>query len=233
MLPAGVHPSHWLSRFGEAGIVLPVALALALWWIVATRSARPASAWLAPLGVAVLITTASKVALIGWGIGSATLDFTGFSGHAMFAAVIYPMLAQALTAHWREAGRRRDALLALGAAYAFAALIAVSRVRVGAHSVSEAAAGFALGALASASALWIAGHTRQRLPALWAGLGLAAWFGVMPIQATPSQTHGMVTRLALELSGHELPFRREDLHRAAGSWRPALSGAAIAADPQR
>jgi len=217
MLLAGVHPSHWLTRFGEAGIVLPVAAALALWLVVATRSARPASAWLAPLGVAVLVTTASKIAFIGWGVGIAALDFTGFSGHAMFAAAVYPLLAHALTTHWRDAGRRRDARLALCAAYAFAALVAASRVRVGAHSVSEAAAGFALGALASASALWLAGHAQPRLPALWAGLGLAAWFGVMPIQAAPSQTHGMVTRLALELSGRELPFRREDLHRAAAA----------------
>jgi len=233
MLPSGVDPSQWLTRFGEAGIVLPVVVALALWLVLASRSTRPASSWLAPLGVAVIVTTASKVAFIGWGVGIAALDFTGFSGHAMFAAAVYPMLAHALTAHWRDAGRRRDVLLALGAAYAFAALIAASRVRVGAHSVSEAAAGFALGALASASALWLAGHAQQRLPALWAGLGLAAWFGVMPIQAAPSQTHGMVTRLALELSGRELPFRREDLHRAAGPRAPALSGAAIPAGPPR
>jgi membrane-associated phospholipid phosphatase len=231
MLLAGVHPSHWLTRFGEAGIVLPVAAALTLWLIVATRSARPASSWLAPLGVAVLVTTASKVAFLGWGVGIAALDFTGFSGHAMFAAAIYPMLVHALTAHWHDEERRRDARLALCAAYAFAALIAVSRVRIGAHSVSEAAAGFALGALASASALWFAGHAHRRLPPVWAGLGLAAWFGIMPIQAAPSQTHGMVTRLALELSGRELPFRREDLHRAAQA--PAVSGAAISAGPPR
>ena len=228
MLLAGVHASQWLTRFGEAGIVLPVAVALALWLTVATRSPRPASSWLAPLGVAVLVTTASKIAFIGWGIGIASIDFTGFSGHAMFAAAVYPMLAQALTAHWRDTGRRRDALLALGAAYAFAALVAVSRVRVGAHSVSEAAAGLALGALASGSALWLVGHARQRLPALWAGLGLAAWFVVMPLEAAPSQTHGMVTRLALELSGRDLPFRREDLHRAAGLRTPALSCATSA-----
>jgi membrane-associated phospholipid phosphatase len=229
MLLAGVHPSHWLTRFGEAGIVLPVALALALWLIVATRSTRPASSWLAPLGVAVLVTTASKVAFLGWGVGIAALDFTGFSGHAMFAAAVYPMLAHALTAHWHDEERRRDARLALCAAYAFAALIAASRVRVGAHSVSEAAAGFALGALASGSALWLARRAHQRLPALWAGLGLAAWFGVMPIQAAPSQTHGMVTRLALELSGRNVPFRREDLHRAADAPAPARATGVSAA----
>jgi membrane-associated phospholipid phosphatase len=228
---ADVHPSQWLTRFGEAGIVLPVALALALWLVIATRSPRPASSWLAPLGLAALITTASKVAFLGWGVGIAAIDFTGFSGHAMFAAAIYPMLAHAMTAHRRDEGRRREALLALCVAYAFAALIAASRVRVGAHSVSEAAAGFVLGAIASGSALWLAGHARQRLPALWAGLGLAAWFVVMPLEAAPSQTHGMVTRLALELSGRELPFRREDLHRASGARTPALSCATSASAP--
>jgi membrane-associated phospholipid phosphatase len=215
MLVYGLHPSQWLSRIGEAGIVLPLAAALALWLALASRSLRPASSWLAPLGLAVLLTTASKVAFIGWGIGIAALDFTGFSGHAMFAAAVYPALAYAMTASKRGEGRRSQVRLALLSAYAFAALIAVSRVRVGAHSVSEAAAGFALGALASAAGLWLLGAMRPRLPVVWAGLGLAGWLAVMPIEAAPSQTHGMVTQLALELSGRSQPFQRADLHRPA------------------
>ena len=219
MLLPGVPASHWLGRFGEAGIVLPLALALALLLCVASRSPRPASSWLVPLGVAALITTVSKVAFIGWGVGIASIDFTGFSGHAMFAAAIYPMLAHAITGSERS----RAAALALVCAYFFAALIAAARVSVGAHSVSEATLGFAVGAAASASALWLARHARQRLPALWVSLGLAGWLIVMPIQAAPSQTHGMVTRLALELSGHSVPFTREDLHRAAATPLPAPS----------
>ena len=56
---------------------------------------------------------------------------------------------------------------------------------------------------------------------------------LMPLEAAPSQTHGMVTRLALELSGRELPFRREDLHRASGAGTPALSCATSASAPPR
>ena len=229
MLLAGASPSQWLSRFGEAGIVVPVAVALALWLLVAARSPRLASSWLLPLALAVAVTTASKIAFLGWGIGIAALDFTGFSGHAMFAAAIYPMLAHALSASWRERGQRRAAAFAVLTGYAFAAAIAATRVRLGAHSVSEAAAGFLLGALASGSALWLIGAARHRVPALWVALGLGGWLAVAPIQAAPSQTHRMVTRLALELSGRSTPFRREDLHRPPAAAALLRAGDADAA----
>jgi membrane-associated phospholipid phosphatase len=215
MPPFGTVTDQWITRFGEAGIVLPIAFALAVWWLIAARSVRLASSWLVPLALAVAVTTASKIAFLGWGVGIASIDFTGFSGHAMFAAAIYPMLAFAMTAHWRAAGRPHAAALAIGAGYVFAALVALSRVRVGAHSPSEAIAGFALGALASAAALWLAGHARRRLPVLWAGTALFVWLAVMPVEASPSRTHGMVTQLALALSGRSVPFQRADLHRDA------------------
>ena len=213
MLIFGSPAAQWITRFGEAEIALPVALALGLWWWLATRSLKATSSWLAPLALAVAVTTASKIAFIGWGLGIASIDFTGFSGHAMFAAAIYPMLAHGLWTHRRAAPRPHDGALALGAGYAFAGLVAFSRVRLGAHSPSEALAGYALGAAASGAALWLVGHTRQRLPALWVGGALGLWLAIMPVEAAPSQAHGMVTRLALRLSGHALPYERADLHR--------------------
>lgn len=215
VLGTEIHPSLYVTRLGEAGIVLPVAAALALWLLLAARSVRLASSWLLPLGLAIGVTTASKVAFIGWGVGIAALDFTGFSGHAMFAAAIYPMLAFAMTNHLRSMPGERRPALALAAGYLLAAAIAATRVRIGAHSVSEAAAGFALGAAASGCALWLLGHAQHRFPSRWLGTALAAWLAVTPIQASPSRAHGMVTQLALSLSNRSEPFTREDLHRRA------------------
>jgi membrane-associated phospholipid phosphatase len=83
----------------------------------------------------------SKVAFLGFGLGIAALDFTGFSGHSMYAASVeIPLLATCALA---LCGRGRWVGAMLGTA--LAALIAVSRVEVGAHSVSEAIAGFVLG----------------------------------------------------------------------------------------
>ena len=42
---------------------------------------------------------------IGWGIGWAPLDFTGFSGHAMFAAALMPLLLRLAAGPGSRRGR--------------------------------------------------------------------------------------------------------------------------------
>ena len=84
-----------ITRLGEALIVLPILLALMLWLVARSRAHRLVLVWTLLLSIAVLITTATKVAFIGWGIGNARWDFTGVSGHAMFAAVVFPLLLRA------------------------------------------------------------------------------------------------------------------------------------------
>ena len=89
----------------------------------------------------------------------------------------------------------------------------ISRVVVGAHSVSEVVAGLLSGCAVSALTLSYfesaALALRPLVPAL-----LLAWVAVTPFQLQASQTHSLVTRLALSLSGHEAPFTRAKLlHR--------------------
>lgn len=213
MIIAGTHLSVWFTRFGEVGIVLPMAVATAVWMMVVSRSVRPGSSWLLPLGIAALATTISKIAFIGWGVGIASIDFTGFSGHAMFSAAIYPVLAHALTAHLRTRGETLRPNAAVVGAYVFAALIAYSRIRIHAHSWSEVILGYTLGALASGCALWLIGHSKHRPPLRWAFLGVAGWLVVMPLQASPSRSHDIVTRVALKLADRQEPYIRADLHR--------------------
>jgi membrane-associated phospholipid phosphatase len=203
----------WITRFGEMGIVLPLAAALTLWMLAATRALRPLLLWLLPLGLAVGITGLSKIAFIGWGLGIAAIDFTGFSGHAMFSAAIYPVLGYTLAAQWSR--QPATPVWAMLAGYALALVIGWSRVHIQVHSVSEVVAGLALGASASGWTVWrmsrrlAAPHPR---PHHWVLLALLGWLAVMPVHAAPSRSHDMVTQLALRLSAHEKPFRRADLH---------------------
>ncbi len=208
-------PWYAITRLGEAGIVLPVAVALGAWLLVSARSMRLASSWFVPLAFAAVVTTISKVAFIGWGVGIASIDFTGFSGHAMFAAAIYPLLGYAMTHHLHARGHRRVHTLSLAATYGLAALIAVSRVKVGAHSWSESIAGFALGSAASGCALWLTEHARHRVKGVWLGVALSSLLVTLPVHASPSMTHNLVTRLALTLSQRSVPYEREDMHREA------------------
>lgn len=197
-----------VTRLGEAQILLPATLALCLWLAWRPRAQPLVGWWLALLAAAAFATTLSKIAFLGWGIGSATLDFTGVSGHAMFAAAIYPLLFGAVFAGHAVAWQRA----ALGIGVALALLVAVSRVMVGAHSVSEVAAGTAVGGLVSAWALSRGHLPRVRVPVLLP-LALAVWLGVTPAHAPPSRTHDWVTKLALALSGRAEAFTRLDLQR--------------------
>jgi len=199
---------HLVTRLGEAQILLPAA-ALAILALVDQRQGRPlAGRWLATMVAAVTLTTASKVAFIGWGIGWAALDFTGISGHAMFAAAVYPLLLGTLA----PATPRCAPGLAIAAGAALALLVGVSRVTVHAHSWSEVAAGLSLGGAVAMVSLMRGSLTDFRVR-LWVPLATAAWLLVMPMHAPASNTHALVTRMALALSGRPSPYTRNELRR--------------------
>ena len=202
-----------ITRLGEAQLLLPSALAL-IAWLVVQGERHSAALWFGLLVVAIAITTATKIAFLGWGIGSARWDFAGISGHVMFAATVFPLLLRGLAAESPVA--RQRAAVALG--YSVALLVAVSRVVLGQHSVSEVLAGLALGGAASALALGFGSVPRRSLPR-WLLLGLLLWMVGNPTAVPPAPTHGLVTRLALAMSGREKPYtrgemmRRERIHR--------------------
>lgn len=198
---------HLLGRFGEMQLMLPIAFALVAWLVWAGERWR-AALWLAMVMLAVGITTASKIAFIGWGIGSARLDFTGFSGHAMHAAAVLPLLAGSIAAgstRWVRLG-------AVTLALALAMLVALSRVKVGAHSPSEALLGYLLGATASSLALGL-GHPPHAHLQRWL---LASVFVALLLNSSVAPTlptHNVVTRIALELSGRDKPYTRQMMLR--------------------
>ena len=211
-----------LTRLGEAQILLP-AMALAAGWLAWRGAPRLALAWAGATGLAAVLTTASKVAFLGYGIGWAALDFTGFSGHAMFAAAVLPLLLRLAVGSLAPAGPGRPVRptgqvvqhrqhVGLAAGFALAGAVALSRVMVGAHSWSESVAGFALGAAASVLALRWAGALPALRSARWVPAALLGWALLGVVGAPPSRTHDWVTRLALAQSGRSEPFRRWQMH---------------------
>ncbi len=184
---------------------------------------------MALLAVAALVTTASKVAFIGWGIGWPELNFTGISGHAMFASfasAVYPLLLGTLASNAPRWGQH----LAVVAGYALALLIADSRVVVGAHSVSEVLVGLLVGGAVSVAAL-----ASSRLPRALNGpvipAVVALWLTLMPVHAAASRTHSVVTRVSLLISGRQTPYTRSamlrELRRRQGA-APACAPQSIA-----
>ena len=217
---------HVLTRLGEAQILLPLVGAAALWLWRAAGQGRLALRWLGAIAVAALLTALSKLAFMGWGLGSARWDFTGISGHAMFAAACLPPLAWvALLA--RGVRRRRWVVVA---AFLLAALVAWSRIEVRAHSPSEALIGFALGALASGWVLRGAPALRLALP-LWLPAGLAAAMLLLPLSVPRSRSHELMMELSRQLSGRGQVYTRQDLHRRGPAGLPPLVSAAARRGP--
>lgn len=197
-----------VTRLGEAQILLPAMLA-ALIWLARAAHARPAAiGWLFATGAAAVLTTATKVAFFGFEIGYAPLDYTGISGHAMFAAAVLPVLIMIAVSGLSERAQR----LAVTAGYLLAAVIAYSRVRVGAHSVSEIVAGMALGSVASALVLRYGQFPQLRAPQ-WLAAGLLVWMIALPFGAPSSRTHDWVIRLSLALSERPVPYSRREMLR--------------------
>jgi membrane-associated phospholipid phosphatase len=196
---------HLLTRLGEIQILLPAAL-LAMLALARRPETRPlAGWWLGLLLLATLVTTASKIAFIGWGFGSARLDFTGVSGHTMFAAAVCPLLLGTLAAPLPATGQK----IALAAGFGLALLVGLSRIEVGAHSVSEVLAGLLLGGSASAAAIAGTSLPRAVIGSTFSlSILVATWILVTPIQLPPLPTHSLVTRLALTLSGSPVPHTR-------------------------
>ena len=194
---------HLLTRLGEAQIALPSAAVTAAALMVRRDSRQLALRWLVFLACAITLTTLTKVAFIGWGVQSVSLDFTGISGHTMFSSAIYPVLMLVFMG-----GARRDNYrLPLALGYGLALLVGLSRLAVGAHSPSEVLAGWFVGGAASGLAI-AAVNVRAHWNLPLVPLLLLAWISITPFQLPPSQSHSLVTRLALTLSGHNTPYRR-------------------------
>lgn len=201
-------PNAWalLSDLGNSKWLLPAAVLLIL--VSRPREWQFRLGWAVSLSGVALVTLASKLAFMGWGIGSRALDFTGFSGHAAMAAAIYPVAFHLLAAG-RCSEKTTRAWTAAGVA--LAGLIAYSRLPLNAHSVSEVVLGFLLGSAASAWTLLRTRWTQAlQLRQLALALGVAA---LTPFALPNVSTHQAVIKLAQVLSGRQVLHDRAWLHR--------------------
>ncbi|MDM0078330.1 phosphatase PAP2 family protein [Variovorax sp. J2P1-59] len=210
--------AFWYSVtwFGDSGFLLPAALWIAVW--LSTRSGTRPSAllWVVLFGIGASLIATTKIAFLGWGIGNATLNFTGFSGHTALSASVWPVACWLTVSRWEH--RVRVAAAALG--LLFAALIGASRLAIYAHSKSEVVAGFALGVAISGIFLW----QQHRLPHPRVNWTLVLLSLATPIlflrPGNPAPTQGALEVIAMRLAGTDRTYTRADLlarrHKASG-----------------
>lgn len=157
---------HWntLLHLGDPPLTLAAAAAIAA-WLAAARAWRMAFWWSALFAAGIGLVAASKIAFLAYGSPLPALNFRTISGHATGVTAIAPTLVYLLLRH---AGRRAR-VLGLCAGLAVGAAMAVLLVITRQHSISEAIAGWAMGATVSLGAIALAGA----LPPLRAAAGLA------------------------------------------------------------
>ena len=189
--------------------MLPMlALITAELWLAGQKSAL--LTWMLAMTAGVVVVLAGKIAFIGWGWGSASLNFTGISGHTMLASSIFPVWMG-----WLLAGpTRRFSLYGVVLGLAIGAVVGWSRLVLGAHSPSEVVLGWLLGlAISLVACKAMKGQPSSRGWAMPAVVLLLLSFS--PSLSGYLPTHQWEVRVALMLSGHARPYVRQDLYRPA------------------
>lgn len=200
----------FITNFGDSSVMLPCAVLIAL-WLLAGLSARAALFWLLLFGAAGLAVALSKIAFFGWGLGIPRLDFTGFSGHSMLVGSVLPILGWLLASRARPSLRLTSA--AIGAACAL--LIAVSRVVLGYHSISEVVTGLPIGYAASGGLLWLLRGEEVNLKPRQAALGASLLLlPLLLLHGTNAPTQRVLERLAVKFADEQKPWTRA--HQRAG-----------------
>lgn len=205
--------ANWLlvTHLGAAGVMLPMLLMItAGLWLAGQKSAL--LTWMLAMTAGAVVVLASKVAFIGWGWGSASLNFTGISGHTMLASSIFPVWMG-----WLLAGpSRRFSLYGVALGLVIGAVVGWSRLVLGAHSSSEVVLGWLLGVgISLVACKAMKGQPPSRGWAMPAVVLLLLTFS--PSLSGYLPTHKWEVRVALALSGHARPYVRQDLYRPARS----------------
>jgi len=154
-----------VTELGDAAVTVPVTAAV-LAWLLWRRAWHAAAYWLGAIAMAAAFTIAFKFGLrvprpVDLYAGAGAFSFP--SGHTIVSATVYGFLALLVA---REVGARLRAMLTTGTAL-FVTAIALSRLYLGAHWLSDVIGGFAF-ALAWVALLGIA-YLRHRPPRLGAG----------------------------------------------------------------
>lgn len=200
---------HFLTFFGDSMLLLPCAAIVFIILILSPASRKPTWQWMLLFGGVGAVVCVSKLAFMGWGIGSRHWDFTGFSGHSALSASIWPVLLWLLCGRFSSPVRRTAVIVG----YLLAAVVGYSRLVIHAHSTSEVIAGLALGFIVSSTFLALQRGTQPpRLSYRKIAVTLALPL-VLINSGTAAPTQGLLERIAVTIAPVEKPFVRADLHK--------------------
>ncbi|MDF2784540.1 MAG: hypothetical protein K0S95_1075 [Pantoea eucrina] len=198
-----------LTYFGDSMLLIPTAVIIALVLPWKSNSRRTVWYWLLAFGLAGLLVSLSKIMFLGFGIGSARFNFTGFSGHSAMSSTLWPVMMWLISGRWSTFWRA--VTIAIG--YAIPLMVGFSRLVIHAHSVSEVLAGLLLGFTLSSAFLISQRRTVLKgFSALQVGVAFLVPLLLMG-HGRVATTQQFLERLSVKLAGLEKPFKRADLFR--------------------
>lgn len=208
-LKDGTYIWQIITHLGSSSLMLPI-LAITVTGLLQSHQKKAVRIWLMTLTVAVMITLVTKIAFIGWGIGIASLRFTGVSGHTLLATSVLPVLLSWLTARDEKSLRFAGIFFGL----LVGASVGISRVVLGVHSISEVLAAWLIGLTVSSVTLNALENSIQRP---WCAR-LSPLLLLLAFNTTSSNylpTRDWEIKIALFLSGHDRPYVRDSLMQTA------------------
>jgi membrane-associated phospholipid phosphatase len=192
-----------ITRLGSASLLIPIIAVTAIaFWRSNQKSA--VRIFLIILISAICITLVSKIIYLGWGLGIASLDFTGISGHTLLATAVLPIMFGWILSPYNWKYRYTGELVGL----LLAIVVGVSRIVLGAHSLSEVVAGWIFGLIVCGATLKAIKYPIQ-IPYFfrYIAIGLLLIINLTTTNYLP--THDWELKLALLLSGHEVTYSRQ------------------------
>lgn len=137
-----------VTSLGDSALLLPLIAWMALSLLIPRHDRTQGFRWVVAAGACGGVVALSKLLFMGWGVGAGLpgLDYTGFSGHTALSTLVWPSIAGVLTRRANSAVR--FSMLVLGLLIALG--VAISRLVLRDHSVSEVILGAAWGLLTAA-----------------------------------------------------------------------------------
>lgn len=135
------HIVHILTYFGDSMLLIPTAIIMAILITWKNSDRRAVLYWALAFCAAGAIVSLSKIAFMGFGLGSVRYNFTGFSGHSAMSATLWPVMLWLLSGRFSATARG----FAVSIGYLIPLMVGASRLVLNYHSTSEVVAGLILG----------------------------------------------------------------------------------------
>lgn len=198
-----------LTYFGDSMLLIPTAVIIALILPWKSDNHRTVWYWLLAFSLAGLLVSLSKILFLGFGIGSARLNFTGFSGHSAMSATLWPVMMWLISGRFPPFWRA----FTIGIGYLLPTMVGLSRLVIQAHSLSEVLTGLLLGFTLSSTFLL----TQRRTALKEFSLAQICITMLMPLvllgHGRVATTQQFLARFSTHLAGLEKPYTRADLLR--------------------